>query len=187
MLVRGPFTISWGSNIIEDIEELDFAYAKASSDYTNVRGKTFEIDGATKVTVTLGLLSTDIPSLAILLPQYYVPFGGTLSSGETVTNEEGAIDDVPHKCDEAMLYNDFDIVSCTNPSQVTRMKNARSKVDTFDITNKLQKIFVKLVGEATGGVAPVQIINPQSTIGNFLKLDDSSYLLLDDVGDRMIL
>lgn len=188
MLVRGPFTITWGLNTILDIEDFDFSHNIANNDYTNTRGKTFEIDGATKVTITIGLLSTDIPSLAALLPQHYVPFGGVLSTGETVTNSEGAIDAVPHKCADSMLYNNLDIVSCNNPSQITRVINARSKLDSFNISNKLQKVFVRFVSEAPLGQAPVQIINPQSTPGNFLLLDDeSSYLLLDDIGDRMIL
>lgn len=185
-LIRGPFTIKWGANTLLDIEELNVDFAIGSDDYVNIKGKTFELDGATKFGITLTLLATDIASLAALLPQHYVAQGGVLSTGETVNNAAGAIDAVPHKCDESLLYNDLDIINCADTTQVTRLVNARTKWGGFDITNKLQKIMVRFIGEADARQAPFQILHPTSA-GNFLLLSDTDYLLLDDSGSRMIL
>lgn len=155
-LVRGPFDIKWGGNTIQDVEKTDVKYSVASDDHETMSGKTITVDGAQKVTVSLDLLSSDIGSLAIVLPQYFVPDGGILSTGETVTNAAGAIDVVPHACDEGLLYNDLDIISCGNPGQVFRIKHARTRIDGTPFDNKLGMVTVIFIGETESNEAVIQ-------------------------------
>lgn len=162
MLVRGPFTLKWGDNTLNDIEEITIDHSIASDDHETIQGKTYEIDGAFKVTATVKLLATDLAALAILLPQHFVANGGVLSTGETVSNAQGAIDVAPHDCDTSLIYNHLDIISCANPSQTTRIVNARTKLDGITIDNKLQMVSVKFVGEAGADDATVQFFKTGS-------------------------
>lgn len=163
MLVRGPFTLKWGDNTVNDVEELDIEHEVSSDDFETIQGKTYEVDGSYKATAVLTLLASDIATLAVLLPQHFVPNQGTLSTGEKVNNANGAIDIAPHDCDAALIYNNLDIISCANPAQVTRIVNARTKIEGFEIDNKLQKIMIKFVGEAESNEATIQIFR-QNTI-----------------------
>lgn len=163
MLVRGPFTLKWGDNTLLDIEEISIEHDIATDDLETLSGKTYEIDGAFKATATITLLSTDLAALAVLLPQHFIPNGGTLSTGERVNNAQGAIDIAPHDCDASLIYNHLDIISCANPAQVTRIVNARTKIEGFDIDNKIQKIMIKFVGEAGADDATIQLFK-QGTI-----------------------
>lgn len=177
-IIRGPFTIKWGDDTIEDIEAISFQYEQNADEYQTVKGKVFELEKSVKVSAEITLLAADIASLAVILPQHFVANGGTLSTGEVVNNGIGAIDIVPHKCDESLLYNNLDITSCNNPKQTTRIINARSKISGIAISNKLQKIKVRFIGEPETSKAALQI-NSQDTFQGFL-LDNGSPFALND-------
>lgn len=147
MLIRGPFNLVWGDNQINDIEEVTTELEVDSEDYQTIQGTTIEVDGAYKATVTITLLASDIPSLSAILPQYFVANGQTMSTGETVNNADGAIDVRAAACDESLVFNHLDIVSCANPAQVLRLVNARTRIDGIEIDNKLQKVMIKFIGE----------------------------------------
>lgn len=163
MLVKGPFEIKWGDNVLRDIEELGVDYAVDTEDFQTVQGRTYEVSGPHKVTVTLTLLSTDIASLAAVLPQYHVANGQVLSTGETVNNASGAIDIVPGSCDIDAVYNNLDIIGCGNPGEVVRVNNARTEIDSMELDNKLRKVMVRFIGEAAQDEATVQFFK-QGTI-----------------------
>ncbi|MFA9228799.1 MAG: hypothetical protein ACEQR7_10290, partial [Agathobacter rectalis] len=156
MIIRGPFDIKWGDNTIEDVEDVSLDISIDSEDYQTVQGRTLEIDGSYKATGILTLLASDIPALAALLPQYFVQNGGILSTGETVNNADGAIDMKPASCDDSIVYNNLDFISCGNPGQVTRITNARTKIDSVELDNKVQKVMIKFIGEALPSEAVVQ-------------------------------
>ena len=156
MLVRGPFNLKWGDNVIADVEEIDVSHEISSDDVETVQGRTIEVDGPFKATAILTLLASDIAALAAVLPQHFVPNGEVLSTGETVDHAEGAIDVVPRDCDEDLLFNNLDITSCANPGTVFRLVNARTKIENIEFDNKLQRIMVKFVGEAEADQATVQ-------------------------------
>lgn len=156
MLVRGPFTIKWGDNTLEDIEEVEVEHEVDSEDYQTVGGRTLELDGAYKATVILTLLKSDIPALAAVLPQHFVANGGVLSTGETVNNADGAIDIVPLSCDDSIVYNNLDITSCGSPGNVVRLVNARTRIEAVELDDKIQKVQVKFVGEAAQTEATMQ-------------------------------
>ena len=132
-----------------------------------LQGKTYEIDGSYKVSAVITLLASDIPVLAVLLPQHYVAQGEVLSTGETVTSELGAIDIKAAECDEVTVNNNLDIISCANPSNVLRLVNCRTKIDGIEVDNKLQKVMIKFVGNAGVSEATTQFfieggIEPES-------------------------
>lgn len=156
MLIKGPFNLKWGANTILDVEEISIEHTIASDEFETVQGNVYEIDGAYKCTATITLLGSDIPSLAAILPQHFVANGEILSTGETVTDTNGAIDIVPGSCDESPTYNDLDIMSCANPANVARIVNARTKIDGVEIDGKVQKVTVKFIGEPAANEATLQ-------------------------------
>lgn len=155
-LIKGPFTLTWGNNTIEDVEEISVDHSISSDEFETIQGKTYEIDGAYKVSATITLLGSDIPSLAAILPQHFKANGEVLSTGETVSDADGAIDVVPGACDESVTYNDLDIKSCASTSNVARIVNARTKIEGIEFDGKVQKVMVKFVGESGTDEASIQ-------------------------------
>ena len=156
MIVRGPFELKWGDNVITDVEEIDVEHTVDSEDYSTIQGRTIEIDGAYKSVVTLTLLASDIPTLSALFPQYFVANGQELSTGETVNHADGAIDVRAASCGDDIVYNNLDIISCGSPSNVLRLVNARTRMDGIELDDKVQKVMVKFIGESTRDEATMQ-------------------------------
>ncbi len=156
-LVRGPFTVKWGDNIITDIEEIDVSHEVSSEEFETIQGSTVELDGSYKVSAVLTLLASDIPVLSAILPQYFVANGGVMSTGETVNNANGAIDIKAASCDEAIVYNNLDITACGNPGQVLRIVNARTRIEGLEVDNVIQKVMVKFIGEPGSSEATMQL------------------------------
>lgn len=156
-LVKGPFNLKWGANTLVDVSEISLDYSQDSNDYTTVQNLTYRVDTAINASVTLTFLASDIPALAAVLPQYHVPNGGTLSSGEVVNDADGAIDVKSAACDEESVYNDLDIISCGVPGQVFRLKNARTKIDSMEFAdNAIRTVSVQFIGEPEQGVGNIQ-------------------------------
>ena len=155
-LVRGPFNITWGGNTLLNIEEVSVDFEQDSEDYSTVQHQTFQVDGPIKASVTLTLLASDVPALAVVLPQYHVANGGTLSTGEKVSEANGAIDIKAAQCGTNPVYNDLDVVSCANPGHVFRLVNARTKLDSIEFDDKLRKIIVQFIGEPGPGEGNIQ-------------------------------
>ena len=108
------------------------------------------------------MLASDIAALSAILPQHFVPNGGTLSTGETVNNADGAIDIVPGDCETSTVNNNLDIISCGNPGNVLRVVNARTRIDSIEIDNKVQTVTVMFIGEAESTEATVQFFKENS-------------------------
>lgn len=156
-LVKGPFDLKWGANTLVDVSEISLDYEQESSDYTTVDNRRYTIDGAINASVTLTFLGSDVAALAAVLPQYHVPAGGQLSSGETVSGTEGAIDVVAASCDGDPVYNDLNIISCGTNGQVFRLKNARTKIDSMEFAdNAVRTVTVAFIGEPDAGVGNIQ-------------------------------
>ena len=90
--VKGPFIVKWGNNTLSNVQDYSFDYSVDSSDYTTLDGKKVTFDGAVSASASIQLLRSDVAALATVLPQYFVPQGGTMSTGEVVANSGGAID-----------------------------------------------------------------------------------------------
>lgn len=162
MIIRGPFTLRWGDNVIQDVEEVNLEHEVTSDDYETVQGKIITVDGPYRVAATITLLASDIPTLALIMPQYYVANGGILSTGETVSNADGAIDVRAAACDENIIYNNLDIESCGSPADVLRIVNARTRIESIEMDNKVRKVMVRFIGESEGNEATVQFFKKNS-------------------------
>lgn len=162
-LVKGNFEIEWGLNSLFDISEISLDYSQASNDYSTVDGRTYTIEGAISASVTLTLLKSDTASLAVVLPQYFRANGETMSSGETVTHIDGAIDVAAALSGANPVYNDLDIISSGAPGDVFRLKNARTVLDSMEFAdNTVRTVSVKFVGEPAQGVANIQFFKEGS-------------------------
>lgn len=128
-LVKGPFDFKWGANELKNISEISIDYTVDTSDTTTLDGNRYTVQTGMGATVTLTLLDNDIASLAFVLPQFYVANGGQLSTGETVTNPQGAIDVTAAQCTTSDVYNQLDIYACGTNAQVLRLVRARTQID----------------------------------------------------------
>jgi hypothetical protein len=156
-LVKGPFDLKWGSNTLVDVSEIALDFNQDSNDYATVDNRNYTVDSAITASVSLTFLASDVPALAAVLPQYHVPNGGQMSSGETVTDTDGAIDVVAASCDSDPVYNDLDVISCGVNGQVFRLKNTRTKIDSMEFAdNAVRTVTVLFVGEPDAGVANIQ-------------------------------
>ena len=156
-LIKGPFTIRWNGNTIEDVSEIGFNYDVNTNEYQTVDGRTYRVEGAITASIDLTVLATDIATLTQLLPQYVVPTGGKLSTGETVISEEGAIDIKAAACDVDTINGDLEIVSCGGNAEVTRLVNARASLSTQEFAdNALRTVTITFTGEPEQGQGIVQ-------------------------------
>lgn len=156
-LVRGPFDLKWGANTLVDVSEISLEYEQETNDYTTIDNRRYTIDGTITSSVELTFLASDVAALATVLPQYHVAMGGTLSSGESVTGTDGAIDVVAASCDTDPVYNDLDVISCGTKGQVFRLKNARTRISSMEFAdNAVRTVTVAFVGEPDAGVGNIQ-------------------------------
>ena len=145
-LVKGPFSLKWGENPILDVSEVGFNYDVATNDYETVDGRTYTVDGAITASIELTLLSSDVAALSAIFPQYFVAKGETMSTGETVTADEGAIDIQAASCDTSNVNYPLDIISCSG--DVTRLVNARTSLSGIELSdNALRTVTVTFSGE----------------------------------------
>lgn len=156
-LVKGPFDLKWGNNTLVDVSEISLDFEQETSDYSTVDNRKYVVDGAINASVSLTFLASDVPALAAVLPQYHVANGGTLSSGETVTSADGAIDVKAASCDANPVYNDLDVIACGANGQVFRLKNARTKIESMEFAdNAIRTVTVQFIGEPAQGIANIQ-------------------------------
>lgn len=154
-LVKGPFTLKWGSNTLTNVKEISTNYDVESSDFKTLDGRTFKIEGAHSASVEVTLLESDVAAIRTILPQYYVAKNAKLSTGQTVNNDAGAIDIVAAKCDTTTTSYDLDIISCNG--QVTRLVNARSALSSTEFEdNVVRTVTVTFTAEPKAGQAALQ-------------------------------
>lgn len=162
-LVKGPFNFKWGANTLSNVSEISVDYTVDTSDTTTLDGNKYTTQTGMSATVTLTLLDNDIASLATVLPQFYVPQGGTLSTGETVAQAQGAIDITAASCTTSDVYNQLDIYACGTNAQVMRLVRARTQIDSIDIGDGLRTVAVLFIGEPNSGDAVVQFLQDDET------------------------
>lgn len=162
-LVKGPFRFKWGANEVNNVSDISVDYSVDSSDTSTLDGNKYTVETGMSATVTLTLLDNDIASLAMLLPQFYVPTGQTLSTGQTVTSTTGAIDVTAASCTTSTVYNQLDIYACGTNAQVLRLVNCRTQVDSVDISDGLRTVAVKFIGEPASGDGVIQFLTDNET------------------------
>ena len=173
-LVKGPFTVQYNDNALVDVSELTFNYDVDSNDYSTLDGRTYSVPGAVTASVEVTVLSTDIDSLSQLLPQYYVPKGGTLSTGEQVEGEEGAIDILAaQSCTEEEEGAPLTIEGCTG--DITRLWNATPSLSGIEIADNA----VRTVTITYTGVASILNENTQiSPCGRFFVCQNLFFAII---------
>lgn len=162
-LVKGPFNFKWGANQLNNVSEISVDYEVEESDTSTLDGNKYMVQTGISASVTLTLLDNDIASLATILPQYYVPMGGTLSTGETVGQAQGAIDITAASCATSDIYNQLDVYACGTNAQVMRLVRARTQIDSIDIGDGLRTVAVKFIGEPLTGDAVIQFLQDNET------------------------
>jgi hypothetical protein len=162
-LVKGPFNFKWGANQLNNISDISVDYSVDTNDTTTLDGNKYTVQTGMSATVTLTLLDNDIASLATVLPQFYVPMGGTLSTGETVGESQGAIDVTAASCTTSDVYNQLDIYACGTNAQVLRLVHCRTQIDSIDIADGLRTVAVQFIGEPASGDAVVQFLQDNET------------------------
>lgn len=149
-IIKGPFDLKWGDNVISDVESIDVSTDISRDDLETVQGQVITVDGARKATVKITLLASDIPALSAIMPQYFVPNGGLLSTGETVNHADGAIDIAAAiACAQADVHNHLDIAACGAPQDVFRLVNARTSFEDISF-DKVRKVGVTFIGDPQG-------------------------------------
>lgn len=162
-LVKGPFNFKWGANTLNNISDISVDYSVDTSDTSTLDGNKYTVQTGMSATVTLTLLDNDIASLATVLPQFYVPMGGTLSTGETVSQSQGAIDVTAASCTTSDVYNQLDIYACGTNAQVLRLVHCRTQIDSVDVADGLRKVAVQFIGEPASGAAVIQFLQDDET------------------------
>lgn len=157
-MIKGPFDVTWGNNTLLDISELTIEFDQDSNDYSTIQNGRYTVEGPMTATVAVTFLKSDIPTLAAVLPQFHVAQGGSLSTGETVSGVNGAIDFVAASCETDPVYNNLEITACGTNGQVLRLVNARTKLDNMEIAdNAVLTMTVMFVGEPASGEAVFQL------------------------------
>lgn len=162
-LVKGPFNFKWGANSLYNVSDISVDYSVDTNDTNTLDGNKYIVQTGMSATVTLTLLDNDIASLATVLPQFYVPMGGTLSTGETVGQAQGAIDIKAASCTTSDVYNQLDVYACGSNAQVMRLVRCRTQIDSIDIADGLRTVAVKFIGEPASGTAVVQFLQDNET------------------------
>jgi hypothetical protein len=148
--IKGPHTIEFGADTITDIEEVNVEWTQDSNDYDTVQGNKFSYDTTSQVIATLTLLANDVTSLRVVLPQYFVANGETLSTGEVVNDAQGVIDVVPAGCVALDNLKHVVITSCdeTGASHVLRIPDCTTRIDGVEFDGAgARKVMVQFRGE----------------------------------------
>lgn len=153
-LIKGPFEVKYGDDVLAGIETLEVNTEINTDDVDTIQGRSYTVTTSKRISVSMTLLESDVPSLAVVLPQYFVPNGGTLSTGETVNDANGAIDITPGTCEAATAVTDVVITSCGNPGQVFRIPDAETEIENVEI-DSVKKVIVTFRG--TSNVSLFQI------------------------------
>lgn len=168
-IVKGPFTLKWGNNVLQDVESIDLSVEQESNDYTTVDGRKFTIKGAISASATVTLLASDAESLAPILPQFAKVAGSTMSSKETVGEGFVALDVLAGDCTTESSKYDLDIESCGNPGEVLRVKSCSTSLSSMDLeNNQVRTVEITFTGEPAQGIAAIQaftkgaLIDPES-------------------------
>jgi len=162
-MFKGPFTVRFGATTITDVMDYSPSFDVTSNDYTTIDGRTSTITTGIKASVELQLRGLTPSSVAAVLPQYFKANGEILSTGQEVTNADGAIDIVPAACSEEDIANDLDILDCTGNLAV-RINSAVATLSSIDMQDgALLTITVAFTGQPGQGEAVAQILGGGDT------------------------
>lgn len=150
----GPYKIKYGSVIFEDVTEVSWDYSADTNEQTMIDGRTKTLPTTTTASVSVTLYGADIQTLSLVFPQFAVPAGGTMSTGETAT--EPAFDALAMSaCGQTTLVEDLEIIGC---KLTTRLVNAKALIESIDYEDNItQNVTIQFTGEPKAGEAVFQI------------------------------
>jgi hypothetical protein len=155
-ILRGPFSLKYGPNTLAQIEKVNFSYSVDTTDTATVQGQKVRTYGAHQAEITVTFMQSDVASLAAVLSQYFVANGGVLSTGETVTDPNGAIDIVPGGCAAAQVASDLIIQSCGGSnSYYIRVLQCVSEIAGVTMDEKSATIDVAFTGQPTAATMQI--------------------------------
>lgn len=155
----GPYTVRYGLIEFADVTEVSWDYSSDTNEQTMIDGRTRTIPTTTSASVDITLYAADIETLSLIFPQFAVPEGGKMSTGETATKP--AFDArAMSACGAIQMEDDLEIVGC---SLTTRLVNARATISSIDYEdNVTQNVTVTFTGQPKAGEAVFQIFENDS-------------------------
>lgn len=152
--VIGPFSVRYGAIQFDDVTELSWDYSSDSNEQTMIDGRTLTIPTTTSASVDVTLYAADIQTLSLIFPQFAVPAGGTMSTGE-VTDKPAFDARAMSACGSTELEDDLEIIGCT---VTTRLVNAKASISSIDYEdNVTQNVTITFTGQPNAGEAVFQM------------------------------
>lgn len=163
-VIKGPFNLVWGKNMLTDVESVDLNFEMEGNDYNTMDGRSFSLQRAISASATISLLASDAVSLAPIIPQFAKLAGSTMTSGEVVEDGTVAID-MFSNCEASEDKYDLDIISCNDPSQVLRLKACSTSVAGVNFENSQTRVIeITFTGEPDSRIAAYQIGESKSLV-----------------------
>lgn len=155
----GPYKVKYGSVIFDDVTEVSWDYTADTNEQTMIDGRVKTLPTTTTASVDVTLYAADIQTLSLIFPQFAVPAGGTLSTGETTT--EPAFDALAMSaCGQADLTEDLEIIGC---KVTTRLVNAKAAISSIDYEDNItQNVTITFTGDQVAGQAVFQMYQNDS-------------------------
>ncbi len=150
----GPYTVKYGAVQFDDVTEISWDYSADTNEQTMIDGRTRTVPTTTSASVDVTLYAADIQVLSLIFPQYAVPAGGKMSTGEIA--DKAAFDALAMSaCGSTALEDDLEIIGC---NLTTRLVNARASISSIDYEdNVTQNVTVTFTGQPAAGEAVFQI------------------------------
>lgn len=150
----GPYRVKYGSVIFDDVTEVSWDYSADTNEQTMIDGRTKTLPTTTSASVDVTLYAADIQTLSLIFPQYAVPAGGTMSTGET-TDEPAFDAKAMSACGATDLEEDLEIIGC---KLTTRLVNAKATISSIDYEdNVTQNVTITFTGQPNAGEAVFQM------------------------------
>lgn len=150
----GPYSVRYGAIQFDDVTEVSWDYSADSNEQTMIDGRTRTIPTTTSASIDVTLYAADIQTLSLIFPQFAVPAGGVMSTGETT--DAAAFDALAMSaCGSTELEDDLEVIGC---NITTRLVNARATISSIDYEdNVTQNVTVTFTGQPAAGQAVFQM------------------------------
>lgn len=149
-----PYDVTYGANTVKNITELTVNMDRERETVPYLDGGMGRFNGNWDVSVDITVAKDDVDVLAALVPQYHVAENEKMSTGETVTSENGAIDVNTADCDTDEVVQHLEIKACNG--RVLRIVDASSDISTSTLNENYGTTTITFFGRAEGGRGAVQ-------------------------------
>ena len=154
-LVRGPFTLKYGSTTLSDVSEISWDYSPDETEITMIDGRTIKIPTSATASVEVTLAGADIAALSKILPAGAVTQNGNLTTGETANKAAFEIKGAGACSKSGTLKEDLDIIGCEYTTRLVDAEVALTSIDYED--NVVQTMTVTFTAAPDQGKALIQM------------------------------